>query len=147
MFKNIVVATDGSKHSENAASIGLEIAKLTSGKVTTLYIADSGRYIVPVDVSYNIADDVIKSVKRSVLDEGEAALRRVEEKALEAGVPVESKLVEGNPADDIIKTAGELGADLIVMGSIGKTGIEKFLLGSVAEKVVRNSKIPVLVVR
>lgn len=147
MFKNIVVATDGSKHSENASSIGLEIAKLTSGKVTTLYIADSGRYIVPVDVSYNIADDVIKSVKRSVLDEGEAALRRVEEKALEAGVPVESKLVEGNPADDIIKTAGELGADLIVMGSIGKTGIEKFLLGSVAEKVVRNSKIPVLVVR
>jgi nucleotide-binding universal stress UspA family protein len=147
MFKNIVIATDGSKHSENAAAKGLEIAKLTQGKVTVLSIADSGRYILPVDVSYNIADDVIGSVKRSVREEGEIAVRRVEVMAKEAGVPAESKIVEGNPADDIIKTAEEGRADLIVMGGMGKTGLEKFLLGSVAEKVVRNSKIPVLVVR
>lgn len=147
MFKTILIATDGSKHSESAASKGLEIAKLTGGKATALYVADSGRYILPVDVSYNIADDVLESVRGSVHEGGEAAVGRIEKLAKEAGVPMESKVVEGNPADEIIKAAEEGSVELIIMGGIGKTGLDKFLLGSVAEKVVRNSKIPVLVVR
>jgi len=56
-------------------------------------------------------------------------------------------IIEGRPAEDILKLAGERKTDLIVVGGIGVTGLEKFLLGSVAEKVVRNSKVPVLVVR
>lgn len=147
MFKTILIATDGSKHSENAAGKGLEIAKLTGGKATVLYVADSGRHILPVDVSYNIADDVLGSVRRSVREDGETAVGRVLKLAKDAGVPMESKVVEGNPANEIIKAAEEGRAELIVMGGIGKTGLDKFLLGSVAEKVVRSSKIPVLVVR
>jgi nucleotide-binding universal stress UspA family protein len=59
----------------------------------------------------------------------------------------EKMIVEGNPSSEILRIAGENNADVIVMGSIGKTGLEKFLMGSVAERVVRSSKLPVLIVR
>lgn len=147
MFENILIATDGSKHSEKAAEKGLEMAGLSKGKVTALYVADTGRYAVPGDLSYNIADEVIRGMKSSVLAEGESAIKSVEKMAKEAGVPFEGKVIEGHPADDILKFADSAKIDLIIMGGIGKTGLEKFLLGSVAEKVVRNSRIPVMVVR
>jgi nucleotide-binding universal stress UspA family protein len=147
MFENILVATDGSKHSEKAAENAFEMAKLSKGKVTALYVADTGRYAAAGDLSYNIADEVIRGMKSAVLAEGESAIKRIEEMAKKAGVPFEGKAIEGHPADDILNFAGRSGIDLIVMGGIGKTGLEKFLLGSVAEKVVRNSKIPVMVVR
>jgi nucleotide-binding universal stress UspA family protein len=80
-------------------------------------------------------------------DEGERATAFVEEAAKAANVEVESVLLEGNPADEIIEFAEQNGVEIIVMGTLGKTGLERFLLGSVAENVVRHSKIPVLVVR
>ena len=55
-------------------------------------------------------------------------------------------MAEGNPGSEIISYAEKNGMDIIVIGSVGRTGLDKFLLGSVAEKVVRNSRIPVLTV-
>jgi nucleotide-binding universal stress UspA family protein len=147
MFEKILIATDGSKHSEKAAKEALDVARLTGGKVVALYVADMSKYFAPVDMSYNIADEVIVGMRSSVQKDGEAAVMRVEEMAKEAKIPFEGRIIEGNPADDILKFAGENKEELIVMGSIGRTGLDKFLLGSVAEKVVRNSGIPVLVVR
>ncbi len=66
--------------------------------------------------------------------------------ARKAGVPFEGKVIEGHPATEIIKMAEDARMNVIIIGSIGQTGISKFLLGSVAEKVVRNSKVSVLVV-
>jgi nucleotide-binding universal stress UspA family protein len=63
------------------------------------------------------------------------------------GIDVEAIVLEGDPADELIRYAEENGMDLIVMGTLGRTGIERLLLGSVAGNVVRNSKIPVMVVR
>ena len=147
MFEKILIATDGSKHSEKAAEKALEMARLTGGKVTALYVADVSNYFAPVDMSYNIADETIGGMRNLVLKDGEAAVKRVEEMAKAAGIPFEGKIIEGNPANDIMKFAEESKEDLIVMGGIGRTGLEKFLLGSVAEKVVRNSRVPVMVVR
>jgi nucleotide-binding universal stress UspA family protein len=147
MFEKILIATDGSKHSEKAAEMALEMARLTGGKVTALYVADVSNYFAPVDMSYNIADEVIGGMRNLVLKDAEAAVKRVEEMAKVAGVTFESNIIEGNPADDIMKFAEESKEDLIVMGGIGRTGLEKFLLGSVAEKVVRNSRVPVRGVR
>jgi nucleotide-binding universal stress UspA family protein len=59
---------------------------------------------------------------------------------------VQSRVVEGNPANQILKVTEDSQANLIVMGRIGRTGLERYLLGSVAEKVVRNSRTPVMVV-
>ena len=75
------------------------------------------------------------------------ATRQVEEVAKDSGVLSERLIVEGNPASEILRIAEEAKMNVIVMGGIGKTGLEKFLLGSVAERVVRNSKVPVLIAR
>lgn len=148
MFGNILIATDGSKHSEHAAKVGIELASLSKGNVMAVYIADMGSYFAPVsDVGFNIASEVMDSVRSSILKIGESAVHQIEDMAKNAGVPGEGRVIEGRPAEDIMKLAEDANMDVIVMGSIGKTGLEKFLLGSVAEKVVRNSKVPVLIVR
>jgi nucleotide-binding universal stress UspA family protein len=79
--------------------------------------------------------------------EGEKATGFVEDAAKAADVKVESLLLEGQPAEKIIEFAEQNDIEMIVMGTLGKTGLDRFLLGSVAENVVRHSKIPVLVVR
>ena len=80
------------------------------------------------------------------LKEGKDAVAQVEIIADEMGVPYEGAVVEGNPGSEIMRFAEEKGVDIIVMGTVGRTGLDKFLLGSVAEKVVRGSRIPVLTI-
>ena len=71
----------------------------------------------------------------------------VKERGKVSGVEVREVLLEGHPSNEIIDFAENNNADLIVVGTLGKTGLDRFLMGSVAEKVVRGSKVPVLVVR
>lgn len=141
MFEEILIATDGSEHSVQAAKKGIDLAKLSGGRVTALYVVDPG---VLSDVSHNIVDEVVEGMRRSMMKEAEKATTFVEELAKAAGVPAEKKIVEGNPAPEILKMSK--GMDVVVVGSIGSTGLSKYLLGSVAEKVVRNSEVPVMVV-
>jgi nucleotide-binding universal stress UspA family protein len=147
MFEKILLAVDGSKHSQKAAETGIELAKLTKGKVTALFVMDVAKeYEGMGGVSWNIADKVVEGVKNSLQECSNDTLKIVEDMAKNAGVPFEAKTVEGQPAIEIIKMAENANMGLIVMGLLGRTGISKFLIGSVADKVVRNSKIPVLTV-
>ncbi|VVB71606.1 Universal stress protein [uncultured archaeon] len=143
MFQKILIATDGSENSKRAAKAGIEIAKNFGGKVTALFVADPRRYFMG-EVSYNIADEVMEGIKNEVMREGEAAMRQVEEDAKIAAVSLEKKIVEGHPAEEIIKMGSDM--DLIVVGRIGLTGMPKFLVGSAADKIIRNSKVPVLII-
>ncbi len=79
--------------------------------------------------------------------QGDDATKYIEDLAKKDGMKTERWIVEGNPAEEILKLAEEQSVDLIVMGTLGMSGIERFLLGSVADKVIRNSRIPVLTVR
>ncbi|MFA7374691.1 MAG: universal stress protein [Methanothrix soehngenii] len=143
-----MIATDSSKHSKKASEVGIEMAKLFGAKVTTLYVIDVGKECASIGVlESNEGDDLISRIRSSLQSQGEEATGRIEEMAKSAGLTVDRVIIEGRPAEDILKLAGERKTDLIVVGGIGVTGLEKFLLGSVAEKVVRNSKVPVLVVR
>jgi nucleotide-binding universal stress UspA family protein len=147
MFQNILVATDGSDHAKKAAEYAVELAKRHEGKVIALYIADVGRYFEPIEgMGFNIEDKIIDGVKNAIKIEGENATGQVEELAKKHGVQIDKKIVEGHPAEDILKFAEDTKADVIVIGSIGIKGVRKFLLGSVTEKVIRNSRVPVLVV-
>jgi len=140
MFEKILVATDGSEHGEKAAKIAIELAKLSGGTVTAIYVADTSR-------TSHLPDDMLLfSIRELLLKEGNEALDFVENQAKEAGVNFERALVEGNPGEEIINYARKNEKDMIIMGSVGRTGLDKFLLGSVAEKVVRNSRIPVLTI-
>jgi nucleotide-binding universal stress UspA family protein len=140
MFEKILIATDGSEHGERAARAGVELAKLSGGAVTAIYIADTSR------MSHLPDDALLFSIRDILIREGKKAVSDIEKLAKETGVTFEKAIKEGNPGEEIINFAKDAGMSIIVMGSVGRTGLDKFLLGSVAEKVVRNSKIPVLTV-
>ena len=140
MFEKILVATDGSEHGYRAANVALDLGKISGGKVTAIYVADTNR-------TSHLPDDMLLfSIRELLLKEGKEALKHVEDQAREKGVAYEGVVAEGNPGSEIISYAESAKMDIIIMGAVGRTGLDKFLLGSVAEKVVRNSKIPVLTI-
>ena len=140
MFEKILVATDGSEHGYNAAKVALELGKISGGKVTAIYVADTNR-------TSHLPDDMLLfSIRELLLKEGKEALKQVETLAKDMGVAFASLVAEGNPGSEIISYAESKGMDIIILGAVGRTGLDKFLLGSVAEKVVRSSKIPVLTI-
>lgn len=141
IFKKIVIATDGSENSENAVKYAIEIARISEAGLSAVYVVDTGAFAsIPVDMAMGNMYEVLKT-------EGDNAIKQVEDQALAAGIEIEGFNVEGHPAEEIIKLSENQAADLIVMGTLGKSGLDRFLLGSVAEKVSRNSLIPVMVVR
>ncbi len=147
MFKKILIATDGSKPSENAAKVGIDLAAAIGGTVKAVYVVDKGRILENVDISgIELSKDVIDGARLGLQKEGRIATEYIEKLARTSGVKIQTKVDIGSPAEAILKSAAENQMDAIVIGSKGRTGLSKVLLGSVAEKVVRNSKIPVIVV-
>ncbi|NJD76015.1 MAG: universal stress protein [Candidatus Methanoperedens sp.] len=141
LYKKILISTDGSEYTKNAVEYGIELAKSTEAKLYTIYVVDTAAFAsIPMDAAWESMYELLKQ-------EGDEATKYVAEKALAEGLDIERLTVEGHPAEEIIKYAEQNSVDVIVMGTLGKTGLDRFLLGSVAEKVVRTSKIPVLVVR
>ena len=126
-----MVATDGSELVKRAVDLAIEIAKLSEAKLYAVYVIDMESH----------------NSKNHPGAEGKEATAYVENIGRVANVEVESIILEGNPANEIVDFAEKNDIDLIVMGTQGKTGIQRFLIGSVAENVVRNSKKIVLVVK
>ena len=142
-FRKIMVATDGSELVKKAIDTAIEVAKMSDAKLYAVYVIASGGLSIgyPKDVGWE------KATFEYFRNEGEEATSYVENAGKAANVEVESVLLEGSPANEIVDFAEKNGIDLIVMGTLGRTGIDRFLLGSVAENVVRHSKKAVLVVR
>jgi nucleotide-binding universal stress UspA family protein len=139
LFKKILIATDGSKRTQNAVEMGLKIAKEQRSKVYVVYVVDTVTFTsIPMDVTWENMYQLLK-------DEGEEAVKAVKDSA--SGVDVETHVLEGNPAIEITKFAADSGVDLIVVGTLGKSGIDRILLGSTAEKVIRIANCPVLVIK
>ncbi|HOW13422.1 MAG: universal stress protein [Methanosarcina sp.] len=142
-YRNIVIATDGSENTRKAISYGIEIAKLSGATVHALYVVDTSSFSsIPMSTEggWEAMYEVLKT-------EGKKAVSAVKSEGEASGVDVREVVLEGHPINEIIEFAEKNKADLIVMGTLGKTGLDRFLLGSVAEKVVRGSKVPVMVVR
>jgi nucleotide-binding universal stress UspA family protein len=139
LFKKILIPTDGSDNTKEAIMKGLEMAKMMGAEVTALYVVDQTSFInFPMD-------STIVSVYSMLEKEGMDAVEFVKAEGTKLGVKVTTQVEEGSPARKIID-ASKL-YDLVVMGTLGRTGISKILLGSVAERVVRFAECPVLVVR
>jgi nucleotide-binding universal stress UspA family protein len=138
----ILIATDGSKTAENAAALGIKFASQYSAKVYAVYVINLTTYdAILIDEAW-ATEECVACEKT-----GHRAISSVEEKAKFAGLEAESIILKGDPAEIILDFADEHNVDMIVVGSLGKSGIERFALGSVSEKVVRHAKVPVLVVR
>lgn len=138
-FNKILIPTDGSDYTKKAIKKGLELAKVLDAEVTALYVVDQTSFInFPMD-------STIVSVYSLLEKEGKDAVDYVKSEGDKLGVPVNVKIEEGSPSRKVIEASKQF--DLIVMGTLGRTGVSKLLLGSVAEKVVRFAECPVLVVR
>jgi len=138
-FKKILIPTDGSAYTNPAVDKGLELAKITGAKVTALYVLDQSVYSnMPMDAA-------IVNVYETLEKEGKAAVTDLKKRADEEGVEAEDRVVEGVPAGAINDISADY--DLIVMGTLGRAGVSKVLMGSVAEKVIEGAKCPVMVVR
>jgi len=145
MIKKIMIATDGSDTSKKAAMIGVDIAQRANGSITAVYVMDILRLAhLP---GYATLPGLKEKILELMKEEGQQATQFVEDHAQIMKVSCHKILVQGNPSEELLKISQKQGVDLLVMGSFGRTGIEKFLLGSVAEKVVLQSTIPVLLIK
>jgi nucleotide-binding universal stress UspA family protein len=143
-FKNIVIATDGSKYSVAAASEAIGIAKRNRSKLTV--IADvPAELAAPTDIE--LAVEQRELIADQELQVAEKNAKAVKEAAQKEGVDVQAFVMSGKPADAIIEIARDKVADLIVLGSHGRTGIERLLMGGVTERVIVLASCPVLVVK
>ncbi len=138
-FKKILVPTDGSEFTKAAIREAVELAKVTGGSITALYVIDQTLFgNVPVDSSVNAIYDMMEK-------EGNNATSFVRSLGEENGIAVDGVVVSGSPVKSIVEASKDF--DIIVMGTLGRTGFAKFMMGSVAEKVVRFAKCPVMVVK
>jgi len=142
LFKRILIATDGSESAEKAASHAVKIAKAAEAELYALYVI-STRYAVTTRAVKGWTTEFEEGLAKR----GKAAICNVEQLGKEAGLKVKPVFLKGIPAEEILNYAEKNDIDLIVMGTKGLKGIEKFLLGSVAENVLRHSKVPVMIVR
>ena len=144
MFNHILVPVDGSKTALTAVRKAAELAKVFGAAVTAVYVVDPYPFTgVGADFAYGQTQYL-----SAAMAEANATLDDVKRIMDEAGMPVSTVVGEGHSVHEgILRVMESSGADLIVMGSHGKRGLEKLMLGSVTQRVPSAVKIPVLVVR
>jgi len=147
-FKKIMIATDGSDCSRLAAEKGIELARLSGGTVYAVCVVSTTSLSMYMDyLSSTGMNPYWELIYEGLKKQAQQAVDYIKGLGDKNGIDVESIVLEGDPADELIRYAEENGMDIIVMGTLGRTGIERLLLGSVAGNVVRHSKVPVMVVR
>jgi nucleotide-binding universal stress UspA family protein len=146
MFKHILLATDGSAASAHAAALAVGLARTHGAKLTAIYVIDPYPYMMMGEVNpYGL--QAYMSAAQEVAAQAHAAVAVL---CQQGGTPVEmaARLIENvTAASGILQSAQEANADLVVIGSHGRSGIMRLMLGSVAARVVAESKVPVLVTR
>ena len=143
----ILVPTDGSKQAEVAGENAIASIDVPGGEIIVLYV---------IDTSYLDAlpqHDLRESLRKGLRKEGENAVNKFKQQMEDAqceghckNVNIITMLKEGKPADVILKTIDEEGVDQVIMGKSGKHGVDKLLLGSTTDRVLRGSKVPVNVI-
>ncbi|MFB6082832.1 MAG: universal stress protein [Halorientalis sp.] len=139
MYERILVPTDGSDHAERAAEHALALARVFDATVRVISVVDLEGAAGPFDAG-GVSDEFVDELEAEARDaiDGIAAL---------ADGQFRAEVLEGRPADAIVDDAREFGADLIVMGTHGRTGVHRYVVGSVTERVVRLADAPVLTAR
>lgn len=144
MYETVLLPTDGSDESLGALDHALDIADAYDAALHALYVVDTS-------YPYTGFDDGaidLKPIREALREEGEETLRRVEERAERAGTEFVGAIREASVVHRaVLDYADGNDVDLIVMGTRGRRGLDRWLLGSVTERVVRTADVPVLTVR
>lgn len=142
-FKRILVPYDGSEVSTKALEAALELARDTAGRILVLHVLDELEYVTGYEYGGAPLLESLRKEARKVLD-------RAGELCASAGVPSEARVVEhpgGRLGDKVAGEATAWEADLVVVGTHGRKGVSRALLGSGAEQIIRFAPVPVLVMR
>jgi len=142
MFKHIVIPVDGSDCAEHAADVAATLVKEQGARCTLVNVVDIVMAAGLASSSPQLVDAWLKNLNEVAA----LHLKETADRLRAAGVEADTEIAKGYPPDAILEVARQRGADLIVMGSHGRTGLRRLFLGSVAEAVLRMSPIPVLVV-
>jgi nucleotide-binding universal stress UspA family protein len=145
-YRRILVPVDGSPTSNAGLREALDLAKGQGASVQLVHVADY-HYLAMGGLE---AGAYIDELMQSLVQSGRRILKRAQELARKAGVPASAVLLEsaaGPAADPIVRQAKKWKADLIVLGTHGRRGVRRMLMGSDAEQIVRNSPVPVMLVR
>lgn len=146
MFKRILVPVDDNPISMKAAQEAIELSSQLNAKIEFIHILDEQNIV------FSEVFTTYPSIKEALRKVGEELLSKINEMARSASIDFESKLIElraaeGRIPEKIIEEATNWSADLIMIGSHGRRGINKFLLGSIALNVIQSTSIPVLLIK
>jgi nucleotide-binding universal stress UspA family protein len=143
-YKQILIGTDGGDLMAPVYDHAAYVARLTDATVHIAYVLDlAGFMAYPIDASWENMYDVL-------LDEGKKIIANAKQKLASRGVREDliiTTVLDGHPAEELDTYAANNDIDLVVIGSHGRKGFDRLLIGSVADKVVRGAKVPVLIVR
>jgi nucleotide-binding universal stress UspA family protein len=145
MFKHILLPTDGSELSMAATKKGIQLAKSINAKVTGFHVTPTFHVLT---LNLKMLESTKEQFEKDCKAEAENYLALVAQAAADAGVPCDIDYVANDHPDEaIVKAAEEKGCDLIAMGSHGASGLRSVLIGSVTQKVLAKTQLPVLVFR
>lgn len=139
MYKKILVPTDGSEFAKKAQKHALFLAKVSGAEIIAVSVTENNF------VNGLPLDDEVYQLNQILKERSEENLKEFDELNVD-DLKITHVIREGSPAKVILEVAGEEDVDLIVMGSSGKSGFDRFIMGSVADKVVNSAKCAVLVV-
>jgi nucleotide-binding universal stress UspA family protein len=140
-IRRIMVATDFSEGSDAATERAFAIASALGATIDLVHVLDTALLVAPASLG---AMPLVEP--QALMDEIDKALTARVEKAHRAGLVCQSDSLDGYPSREIVRHAQKTGADLIVLGTHGRTGLAHAIMGSVAERVVHRSSCPVLVI-
>ncbi|WP_414469603.1 universal stress protein [Methanobacterium sp. ACI-7] len=147
MYNKILLPTDGSEVAENAAEHAFLLGSKNGAQIIVLNVVETPRF-------RGIRSEDKDELMNRFRDEGQKSFDRIKGRMksragekCEQDIKLDFRFLEGSPADEILKTIEKENIDLVVMGTSGKRGINRFLLGSVTENTMRSARCPVLVVR
>ncbi len=146
MYQKILVPIDGSATSSRGLQEAIKLAKLTGARLRLMHVVDSISFAAGMEVSMSVTNEMLGLMRES----SEKLLAKARAKVEKAGLRVDTVLVDsmsGRVCDLVIKQAEDWGAGLIVLGTHGRRGVGRMLLGSDAEMITRLATMPVLLVR
>jgi len=136
----ILIAHDGSAQADKALQEASKMAVLMAAEITIMTVA-------PDLCLTEVSDSECKLITESLFSEAEGSMKKVTTDLAAMGIKADIVIKDGHPAEKIIDTAEEIGADLIVVGSHGRHGAKRFFLGSVSAKIVEHAPCHVLVIK
>jgi nucleotide-binding universal stress UspA family protein len=147
MFRTILVPTDFSACSDAALRLAAKMAASSGARLHVLHAVELSGGLTPETLIQPEGKEERVTVNEFMRGTTEPRMDEQLERAVGTGVPHTCGIAFGKPADAVLRAAKELGADLLVVGTHGRTGLKALVMGSVAEAIVRRAEVPVLTVR